>query len=153
MFSSSGLLLLNCALALVLTGLIWTIQWVHYPLFLQVGPDAFRSYHQAHILTITTLVAPLMVTELIAGFALVLARPPGIPGWTLWLSLALILTAWFSTFLFSVPSHDRLAQGLNSGEVEFLVGTNWVRTLAWTARSVLLFILTLRLLVPPSGES
>jgi hypothetical protein len=153
MFSSSGLLLLNLALALLLTGLIWTIQWVHYPLFLQVGQDAFKGYHHAHNMAITPLVAPLMVVELGAAFALIFARPSGTPGWTLWLSVGLVLLAWFSTFLLSVPSHDRLGQGFVRGELQFLVSTNWIRTIAWTARSFLLFVLTLRLLVPPSGES
>jgi hypothetical protein len=153
MFSSSGLLLLNLALALLLTGLIWTIQWVHYPLFQQVGQEAFRSYHQAHNLTITSLVAPLMVAELAAAFSLLFLRPLGTPSWALWSSVALVLVAWLSTFLLSVPSHERLAQGLNVAEVRFLVSTNWVRTMAWTARSGLLFFLTLRLLLPNSGGS
>jgi hypothetical protein len=46
--------------------------------------------------------------------------------------------AWASTALLSVPLHGRLAGGLDLDQVDALVATNWVRTLAWTARGLLL---------------
>ena len=146
MLSSSSLLLLNLALALVLTGLIWTIQCVHYPLFASVGEEAFRSYHAQHNGAITMVVAPLMVAELAAAFALTLARPEGLSPTVAWVALGLVLLVWASTFFLSVPSHGRLAQGLSLTEVDALVRGNWVRTLAWTARSGLLLVTQWQLL-------
>ena len=42
------LLLLNFGFAAFLTGLIWTIQLVHYPSFGLVGKAEFVQFHQAH---------------------------------------------------------------------------------------------------------
>ncbi len=131
-----ALLLANLSLTLVLTGLIWTIQLVHYPLFANVGAEAWRAYHAAHNTRITVLVAPLMVAELLVAVAWVLS-PGGRPG-AAWLGLALVLVAWGSTMLVSVPLHGRLAQGLDPALIGALVTTNWIRALAWTARGVLL---------------
>ena len=78
------LLLANLILAAVLTGLILTIQWVHYPLFGAVGEEAFREYHRLHNLWITQLVGPLMVAEAGAAAALVLFRGTLVPDWAAW---------------------------------------------------------------------
>jgi len=42
------LFILNLFSTLYLTGLIWTIQIVHYPLFSLVGKNEFIDYHSAH---------------------------------------------------------------------------------------------------------
>ena len=54
----------------MLTGLIWTIQIVHYPLFEQVGEDRFVRYHERHMRRITWVAGPLMLIE--AGSAALL---------------------------------------------------------------------------------
>jgi hypothetical protein len=48
----------------------------------------------------------------------------------------LILVAWGSTFLLQVPYHARLELEFDEAAHGKLVGTNWIRTIAWTARSV-----------------
>ncbi|MCB0833413.1 MAG: hypothetical protein KDC45_08125, partial [Bacteroidetes bacterium] len=48
---------------------------------------------------------------------------------------------WFSTFFFQVSRHRTLATGFNVKEHNLLVKSNWVRTLGWTIRSVLLMSL------------
>ena len=55
--------------AFYLTGLIWTIQWVHYPLFEMVSPDQFTKYEAAHTIAITAIVGPVMVAELVTAVA------------------------------------------------------------------------------------
>ena len=53
-------------------------------------------------------------------------------------ALALIGVIWLSTFLVQVPLHDLLGQGFDPDRHAALVRTNWIRTLAWSARGVLL---------------
>ena len=55
---------------LMLAGLIWTIQLLHYPLLLKVAPADFVAYEASHCTRIAWLVAPLMCTELLSSFAL-----------------------------------------------------------------------------------
>jgi len=130
------LVLLNFALAAYLTGLIWTVQLVHYPGFAQVAPDKFVAFHQAHSRGISWVVLGPMVLEL--GLAAGLAWQGRALGAAVWWGLVLVLLIWAATFLISVPFHNRLAQGYNYVAIDGLVRTNWVRTVAWTARFALL---------------
>lgn len=53
--------------------------------------------------------------------------------------LALVLVVWAITFLVAGPFHNRLAAGgYNYIALDGLTRTNWLRTLAWTARAALL---------------
>lgn len=139
-----ALLAANLAPALFLTGLIWTIQIVHYPLFDRVGPTTFPAYESAHTARITPLVGPLMLFELVAAIALVFARPSAIPAWTAWTALALVVLIWASTFLLQVPRHAQLAAGFDPAAHAALLASNWIRTAAWSARSALLLWLSFR---------
>lgn len=127
------LLLLNFAVAAYLTGLIWTVQVVHYPSFAQVAPEKFVEFHRQHSTRMSWVVMAPMVLELgLAAWLVWSGRALGAP---VWWSLALVLLVWAATFLVSVPFHNRLAHGYNYVAIDGLVRTNWLRTLAWTARS------------------
>lgn len=141
---SRWLLAANVAPALFLTGLIWTVQVVHYPLFAKVGADYFPAYEAAHTGRITMVVGPLMVAELAAAAALVFARPAGVPAWAAWTGLALVGMIWGSTAFLQVPRHGELAAGFDAGAHAALVATNWIRTWAWSLRSGLLVWLSFR---------
>jgi hypothetical protein len=52
-------------------------------------------------------------------------------------SLVLIATIWAITFAVELPLHRRLGAGFDAGAHRALVLTNWARTLAWTARTVM----------------
>lgn len=127
------LLLLNFALAAYLTGLIWTVQVVHYPSFAQVAPEKFVEFHRQHSTRMSWVVMAPMVLEL--GLAAWLAWSGRALGAGVWWSLALVLLVWAATFFVSVPFHNRLALGYDYVAIDGLVRTNWLRTLAWTARS------------------
>ena len=131
---SSTVLLVHVGVTLVLVGLIWTIQLVHYPMFADVGADAFPAYHTEHGTRISVLVMPLMLVELLTAGWLLVARPAGVPAEAAIVGMVLVLTIWASTFLLSVPAHEALAGGFDEAAWRRLVHTNWVRTLAWTVR-------------------
>jgi len=131
------LFLLHVAATLMMAGLIWLIQLVHYPLFSQVGEQAFQGYHAAHNQGISPIIGPLMLIELAGALMLCVRRPPTIPLWAAWGGLALVLMAWITTALASVPAHGILAAGFDEDAHRALVNTNWLRTVAWSARGVL----------------
>ena len=128
-------LLLHFASTLFMTGVIWLVQLVHYPSFQYVKSEEFQKFCQFHQSSITWVVAPMMVFELLTGLYLVLS-PLASP--KLYLGLALIFLLWLSTFFLSVPLHTKLLYGPNPDVIRNLVWTNWPRTLLWTARSLLL---------------
>jgi len=135
-----ALLLLHFAVTWALAGLIWTIQVTHYPLFAQVGAEAFPAYHAAHTRTVTWVVAPLMLAELATGAWLLRSGCRDV--WFL-ISLALLAVNWLSTALLQIPLHERLAAGFNTHTHALLVTTNWIRTAAWSLRGLLLVPLLL----------
>jgi hypothetical protein len=123
---------------LPLIGLIWFVQLVAYPLFAMVDPSSFPAYHEQHARSISWLVMPLMLIELIASAMSVWHQQPLMRGGTAILGLALTLSIWLTTFFLSVPQHSVLAGGFDLRAHRVLVQSNWLRTAAWSARGVLL---------------
>ncbi|GAB4408382.1 MAG: hypothetical protein OHK0053_35110 [Microscillaceae bacterium] len=143
------LLLGNLLVAAYLTGLIWTIQVLHYPSFAKFGPTAFADFHTFHTARITLIVALPMVLELALAFMLWLWSPLPENILAPWLSLVLLGLVgliWMSTFFWAIPLHNRLEQGFDLGIIQQLVAMNWIRTLAWTLRLGLLSLVLIRLL-------
>jgi hypothetical protein len=130
-------LLAQAFASLALTGLIWCIQVVHYPLFAAVGRDEFTRYEADHARLITLVVGPLMLVELAAALWLAAVRPAGVPAWMAWTGLALVAAIWLSTAAIQVPCHAKLAAGFDAEVHARLVSSNWIRTVAWTARGLL----------------
>ena len=127
-----------------MTGLIWLVQIVHYPLMADVGSDFFVNYETKHTQSITLIVLPMMLVEL--GTAIYLFWEPGDLS-KLWLgvSLGALLLIWLSTFLLQVPLHGRLGAQFDSAVHQQLVSTNWIRTILWTLRSGILLGLLFRI--------
>lgn len=136
MFSLQFLLLINLTLTAFLTGLIWFVQVVHYPIFLRVRPENFTAFHQAHTgLTSQVVILPMLL-ELGFAFALAFKENTGIMAW---FAFALVGIPWASTFFLSVPLHNALhTTGYDPSLIQRLVNTNWIRCWAWTLRTGLL---------------
>ena len=130
-------LLLQAGASCFLTGLIWIVQVVHYPLMSRVGADRFAEYERLHAAWITPVVGPAMLLEAALAAWLLLQTPAGIPGWSTKVGLALVVLIWGVTFFVSVPCHAQLAAGFDAAAHDRLVSTNWIRTIAWTARAAL----------------
>jgi uncharacterized membrane protein len=128
----------SLASAWFMTGLIWLVQVVHYPLFAQVGREGFAGYESAHARLITPIVAPVMLAELASALVLLALRPRAMPAWAAWTGAALVIAIWASTFLMQVPAHGALSRGFDTETHARLVSGNWIRTVAWSLRAVLL---------------
>lgn len=127
------LVLIHLALTAVMTGLIWFVQIVHYPLYREVPENAFASYQRQHLRGAGPLIAPVMVFELLT-LALVLWKTPH----PMFFASGVVLAAiWLSTFLLQVPLHRRLESHRDETSIRRLVGTNWIRTVGWTLRTFL----------------
>ena len=51
--------------------------------------------------------------------------------------LVLLTIIWASTLALQVPRHSRLQRGFHTASHRALVRSNWIRTAAWSARSLL----------------
>jgi len=125
----------------VMTGLIWFVQVVHYPLFAEVarqgGDDqAFGRYESVHQKKTTLIVLPTMTVELITAGLLVYWLAPGPQRTLALIALGVLLLIWLSTFAIQVPCHEKLSQGFNEQAHRRLVHSNWLRTVGWSGRFV-----------------
>lgn len=120
-----------------MTGLIWLIQIVHYPLFNRVGNAEFALYHSMHSKLISFIVMPVMIFELFTLGLLIMGHADFNLTDKLILSLSLFII-WATTFFFSVPAHNELTEGFKEASYQKLVWTNWFRTFFWTVKSIYL---------------
>ena len=127
-------LLTNAASTFYMVGLLWFVQRVHYPLFAEVGADAFPGYERAHVSRTGPVVGPPMLLELGSAGLMVFAPARGVPSAAVWLGLALLAVIWGSTALLQVPRHRELESGFGDRAHRRLVTSNWIRTIAWSLR-------------------
>lgn len=121
-----------------MTGLIWFVQVVHYPLLSRLGEAYFLPYHRMHCERTGYVVGPLMLVELGSAAALVYLLTPGSARTAAWAGLLLLGVIWASTALVQIPQHNRLSVlGADPATLAALVRGNWLRTAAWTLRAVL----------------
>ncbi len=140
------LVLTHLTATLFMVGVIWFVQIVHYPLFDRVAPSAFTAYSDAHSRLTTYVVGPPMLLELATGILLLVFRPVGVPAAVLWFGLTLIAIIWLSTALLQVPRHEVLGAGFEEITHRGLVVTNWIRTVAWTLRGMLVLWICARII-------
>ena len=136
---------LNLLSTWYLVGLIWMVQVVHYRMFDRVGADQFVRYVSDHNRLITPIVGPPMLIELATASVLLASAPQEFPSWAAWLGLAMIAVIWLTTFFVSVPCHTRLLRGFDPPAYRKLVNTNWIRTVLWTARGIMMAYFALQL--------
>lgn len=129
----TALLLTHLAVTLFLTGVIWMVQIVHYPLFGLVGAGSFAGYEAAHSTRMGALLALPWALQGATGLALLAFRPSAIPLWLVLADLGMAGVTVAVTLFISVPQHELLAAGFDPAAHRSLVTTNWLRTLAWTA--------------------
>lgn len=147
--SSNGwalVFVLHVATTMFMVGLIWLVQIVHYPLFAHVGDNTFLAYHKRHTQWITTIVAPLMLLELATGLLLWLMAPLQ-PFWIL--NTMGIAVIWGSTAFWQVRLHKQLSLVDGTARLALirqLVASNWLRTIFWSFRCLLLVGLLLEML-------
>lgn len=136
------LLLTQLLATLFMTGLIWFVQLVHYPLFARVPAEVFVEYEREHQERTLWAVGPMMLLELATACAMPVWSPAGPPGWIAWAGLAILAVVDGSTALYFGPQHGRLSAGFDAGLHRRLVEWNWIRTVGWSARGGLLLYAT-----------
>jgi hypothetical protein len=129
------LFFLNVISAFLLTGVIWTIQIVHYPSFHYIDKISFTNFHHFHERRISIIVMPLMLIELTTSTALYINNMSSI---VFALNLLIVVLIWCSTFFIQVPIHSILSQKKDKKLIEKLVNTNWIRTFLWSMRMLLI---------------
>jgi hypothetical protein len=120
--------------AAYMTGIIWFVQCIQYPLLSRLGGDNPVELHREYTRRMGGVVGPVMLME--ASLQLLWLYQTPSPA--VWSGGVLLLIIWISTFGLQVPLHHRLCENSDAQLYSRLVRGNWIRTLAWTARALLL---------------
>ncbi len=129
------LIVVHCAATLFMVGLIWTIHYVHYPLFANVGESTYVSFQEAHVERIGRVLFIPWVTE---GATLVGILAVAFLGGHKTLRVAAITNgAAMAVVLvisgfWSAPAHGKLAKGFDQSVHQQLMTANLIRSLAWS---------------------
>ena len=142
------LYLVHTFATLMMCGVIWIIQWLHYPLFAEVGAEAFHTYEVLHRTWISQLVGPLMLLELGTGILCYFRKPLVVPRRQPLLGLLLLAILWGSTFFIQVPLHNAITQNFDLAAINSLVLSNWIRTVAWSLRALLVLVMLRNMMFP-----
>ena len=120
----------------IMTGVIWVIQIVHYPSFHFIDKELYTAFQKFHMNKISIIVIPIMLAELVTGMMLFLDKSSKSP--FLIISFVILVLIWLITGVFFTKAHNELIAGYQELVVNQLVAMNWIRTLLWTLRLLLL---------------
>ena len=129
-------LLVNFVAAAVMTGVIWFVQWVHYPLLATVSVEHAVETAIEHQRRTGQVLAIPMALEGVTTLWLLASRPDVVSFILPWFGAVLLAVALGSTVFVSVPLHAKMAINPTADVGRRLVVTNWPRTIAWSARAI-----------------
>ncbi len=130
-------LFLNLLSSIMMTGIIWFVQIVHYPLFAMVPTNRLVAYEKSHSHRTAAIVMPLMLIELLTTGLLCFPMFNQAGSLLPVIGAAILAVIWMSTFTVQVPLHRMLSKTGDYVTVYRLVSTNWIRTFGWSARSII----------------
>ena len=134
-------LIANLVASCVMTGVIWFVQHVHYPLLAQVEMGQAVTVAEEHQRRTGHVVALPMAVEGLTTLALLAQQPAGVSWFLPWIGAILLAVALGCTVFLSVPLHAKMATNPDARVGAKLVSTNWPRTLAWSLRAVVCVVM------------
>lgn len=140
MWTALNIFLIHYVSCVLMTGIIWFVQWLHYPSFTWVDKEKGIQFSHFHQSQTTYLVAPIMLTEAFTCVLLLyqFANSPFSTSSAFLVASVFMLLNWMSTALISVPLHHQLSCAFEEKIISRLVTTNWLRTAFWSIRTALL---------------
>ena len=130
-------LLVNLVSTWTMVGVIWFVQIVHYPLLSVVPVESARETAVEHQRRTGWVVGAPMALEGVTTLLLLMMVPVGVAWFVPWLAGIPLAVALGGTIFLSVPRHERMAQRPDPDVGRELVSTNWVRTIAWSIRALI----------------
>ena len=118
----------------ILVGVILMTQILSYPLLLKLGISNFYNYYNSYTKRISFIVIPLMIFEVLLSIILNII----LNNFYLFASNILLFVVWGSTFFIQVPIHNKLSSNHSYVLINKLIYTNWIRTIAWICKLMIL---------------
>ncbi len=140
-----AVLIANLVASCVMTGVIWFVQHVHYPLLAQVEMGQAVAVAEEHQRRTGHVVALPMAIEGLTTLALLAQQSAGVTWFLPWIGAILLAVALGCTVFLSVPLHAKMATNPDALVGAKLVATNWPRTFAWSLRAVVCVVMVVQM--------
>ena len=120
----------------MMVAIIWIVQILHYPTFKFIDQKKYEEFQDFHMKRISYIIIPIMLVELSSGVIVLiidssLYTPFGV-------SLMLLIFIWILTALLFSKVHAYLLNGYDEDSINKLISLNWIRTISWTVRLIIL---------------
>ncbi len=119
-----------------LVGLIWTVHYVHYPLFANVGTESYAEFQAEHVSRIGVVLAVPWIVEGATTLGLLALAARGREIGVVLVGAAAAAGVLLISGLASAPAHAELADGFDPDVHRDLLRWNLVRALLWTVKGV-----------------
>ena len=129
------LLMIHIVSTSIMVGVIWVIQLVHYPSFKYVKESDYIIFQKYHMRNISYIVFPVMFTELITALLIFFSGEKSL---FFVLSLICLFLIWVITGVLFTKFHSILQKGKDLKMIEKMINANWIRTLLWTLRIIMI---------------
>ena len=119
----------NLLLDFGLVILIWMIQLIVYPSFINYTKENLIIWHKTYTQRITIIVVPLMLGQLIFSIYKTITEVE----FSALVYLLIVLFLWIVTLIKFAPMHQKITNG--NFDVKLLISLvhlNWIRTISWT---------------------
>ena len=136
--------LIQLVTTLVLVGVIWFVQVIHYPLYRKIK-EGFVQYERSHLRRMACFAGPLMFIEAGTAIMLIPMVSAGMLTSLAIVNLVLLVLIWLSTILFSIGQHQQLSVHFSSKTLRALIGCNSIRLVLWTVKGGVLISMVWRL--------
>lgn len=136
MTTFTRLAILHLAATGVMTGLIWTIHVVHYPLFALVN-EPYRPFQEAHMSRVTALLVVPWAVEALSAAGLVLVAAGDLQRNLAVAGLVALAAVVVLTAFGAAPIHGQLVDAFDPDLHRRLLRIDLVRAVVWTARLAL----------------
>src|SRR3989338_3970075 len=124
-----------------MVGLIWTVQMVHYPMFIYgKGDDEFFNFHARRF---ALIMIPLMLVEMALSVTLLFFTTLLYLKVLFWVHFIFNVVIWIESLVFQIPDHHRVKKHFSEEHVQVLIHHNWYRTVLWTSKALLAFVIVL----------
>ncbi len=142
----SIIFIIHALVSIIITAIMWYIQVVHYPMLRFVEADHFEHYNRELKMKNTLLFFPLFSLEIFTSVALLLSFTMVSDFTTsvqnqfflVGFSLILLFVLHLINFQLIRPLLSSLQTDTNGKKHQQLLRMQWIRTLGWTIRMIIL---------------
>jgi len=140
-------LLFNLTSTLLIAGVLWFVQLVHYPLFNEIPAKNMVNYGYYHIQKISGIINLLFIVDFTTIVFLLLLVNSDLSATLMIINIAIFGFIVILTRITFLPIHQKLSKNPNSFLISKLINLNWIRTLVWSLKVVFMLIIFVEILI------